>query len=199
VISIYRQLSGDTVGTQPELSVKPLDYCTRPEQSSKPRGLMTITLQLFRRFRFCSTRRLLPGVLAALFLAAIGCGHGKIRSTQTRVSPAVASETKGAEAMQAAAGFDKFFLHDDCTAQYPPQPDTCLHDRLHQQSFTFGGKAGTIYDVTLHIRGIFEPTTITSGETPDAQHPYFKVGGTVSTRIGPSGQSRSQNPNRLTG
>jgi hypothetical protein len=142
---------------------------------------MTITLQLFRRFRFCSTRRLLPGVLAALFLAAIGCGHGKIRSTQTRVSPAVASETKGAEAMQAAAGFDKFFLHDDCTAQYPPQPDTCLHDRLHQQSFTFGGKAGTIYDVTLHIRGIFEPTIITSGETPDAQHPYFKVGGTVST------------------
>jgi hypothetical protein len=83
--------------------------------------------------------------------------------------------------MQAAAGFDKFFLHDDCTAQYPPQPDTCLHDRLHQQSFTFGGKAGTVYDVILHIRGIFEPTTITRGETPDAQHPYFKVGGTVST------------------
>src|SRR4051812_178395 len=106
-MAINRQLSGDTVGAQPELSVTPLDYCMRPEQSSKPRGLMIITLQLFRRFRFCSTRRLLPGVLAALFLAAIGCGHGKIRSTQTSVSPPAASETKGAEAMQAAAGFDK--------------------------------------------------------------------------------------------
>jgi hypothetical protein len=72
------------------------------------------------------------------------------------------------------------FLHDNCTAQYPPQPDTCLHDRLHEQSFTFGGKPGTVYDVTRHIRGIFEPTTILGGDTPDPGHPYFKAGGTVS-------------------
>src|SRR5262249_46188127 len=26
---------------------------------------------------------------------------------------------------QAAAGFKKFFMHDECTGQYPPQPDTC--------------------------------------------------------------------------
>ena len=141
---------------------------------------MTIKLQLFRRSRFCSTRHLLSGVLASLFLAAIGCGYGKIPSTQTSFSPPVASEAKP-ESMQAAAGLDKFFLHDDCTAQYPPQPDTCLHTRRHQQSFTFGGKAGTVYDLTLHIRGIFEPTTITGGDTPDSEHPYFKVGGTVST------------------
>ena len=64
--------------------------------------------------------------------------------------------------MQVAAGFAQFFLHDNCTAQYPPQPDTCLHDRLHEQSFTFGGKPGTLYDVTLRIRGIFEPTTISA-------------------------------------
>ena len=38
-----------------------------------------------------------------------------------------------------------------------------------------------MYDVTLRIRGIFEPTTITGGDTPDPAHPYFKVGGTVST------------------
>ncbi len=82
---------------------------------------------------------------------------------------------------QAAAGFDKFFLHDKCTAQDPPQPDTCLHGRLHEHSFKFGGKAGAVYDVTLHIRGIFEPTTITGGDTPDPEHPYFKVGGTAST------------------
>ena len=85
------------------------------------------------------------------------------------------------EAMEAVAGFDKFFLHDKCTAQYPPQPDTCLHDRVHEQSFTIGGKAGTVYEVTLRIRGIFEPTTIADGDTPDPEHPYFKVGGTVST------------------
>ncbi len=83
--------------------------------------------------------------------------------------------------MQVAAGFAQFFLHDDCTAQYPPQPDTCLHDRLHEKSFTFGGKPGTVYDVTLRIRGIFEPTTITGGATPDPAQPYFKAGGTVST------------------
>ncbi len=83
--------------------------------------------------------------------------------------------------MQAVAGFDKFFLHDKCTAQYPPQPDTCLHDRSHEQSFTIGGKSGTVYDVTLRIRGIFEPITITGGDMPDPEHPYLKVGGTVST------------------
>jgi hypothetical protein len=137
-------------------------------------------LQLFRRSRFDSTRCLPQEVLAVLCLAALGCAPGKIRLTQTSFSPPAASETKAEVAVQ-ATGFDKFFLHDNCTAQYPPQPDTCLHDRLHEQLFTFGGKAGTVYDVTLHIRGIFEPTTITSGETPDAQHPYFKVGGTVST------------------
>jgi multiple sugar transport system substrate-binding protein len=82
---------------------------------------------------------------------------------------------------QAAAGFDNLFLHDECTAPYPPQPDTCLHERVHQQSFAFGGKAGAVYDVTLRVRGIFEPTTITGGETPDGQHPYFKVGGSVGT------------------
>ncbi len=85
------------------------------------------------------------------------------------------------DSMQAATGFDKVFLHDKCTAQYPPQPDTCLHEKLHEQSFRFGGNAGTVYDVTLHIRGIFEPTTITRGATPDPDHPYFQVGGTVGT------------------
>ena len=83
--------------------------------------------------------------------------------------------------MQAAAGFDKFFLHDECTGEYPPQPDTCLHDRLHQHSFKFGGDSASVYQVTLRVRGIFEPTTITGGETPGSEHPYFKIGGTVST------------------
>jgi hypothetical protein len=98
------------------------------------------------------------------------------------VPAAAAAPQQGSDELrQAAAGFDKLFLHDMCTAQYPPQPDTCLHEQVHKESFTFGGKAGAAYDVTLRIRGIFEPTTIVGGETPDPAHPYFKVGGTVST------------------
>ena len=119
----------------------------------------------------CSTRRRRQA-LAVLCLAALGCALS---------AAAAAPQQHSDELMQAAAGFDKFFLHDMCTAQYPPQPDTCLHERVHEESFTFGGKGGPVYDVTLRIRGIFEPTTITGGETPDPEDPYFKVGGTVST------------------
>jgi hypothetical protein len=128
------------------------------------------------------TSRFLQVAWVVLCFTASDWGHGKSASAQMSFAPRPMMFLPQAdEPMQAAAGFDKFFLHDKCTAQYPPQPDTCLHDRLHEQSFKFGGKAGTVYDVTLHIRGIFEPTTIAGGDTPDAEHPYFKVGGTVST------------------
>jgi hypothetical protein len=142
------------------------------------RGMLTFTLN-FRRRRLCFTPEFLRGtLLSALCLAALGCGHRQIHSKQMSVpAPAISS----GDLMQVAAGFAELFLHDNCTAQYPPQPDTCLHDRLHEQSFTFGGKPGTVYDVTLRIRGIFEPTTILGGDTPDPAHPYFKAGGTVST------------------
>jgi hypothetical protein len=96
-------------------------------------------------------------------------------------SPPIARQLLPDEAKQAVAGFDKFFLHDKCTGQFPPQPDTCLHDRSHEQSFTIGSKGGAVFEVRLRIRGIFEPTTITGGDTPDPDHPYLKVGGTVST------------------
>ncbi|PYV59860.1 MAG: hypothetical protein DMG98_04675 [Acidobacteria bacterium] len=140
------------------------------------------TVRVSSCFRLGSTRQLLQGALAVLCLAAFGCGRGKLHSKQISLSPAsTATQSQPDEAMEAVAGFDKFFLHDKCTAQYPPQPDTCIHDRVHEQSFTIGGKAGTVYDVTLRIRGIFEPTTITGSDTPDPEHPYFKVGGTVST------------------
>jgi len=129
-------------------------------------------------FRLCFTPEFLRLALAVSCLAAFGCGHGKVHSEQKSVSaPAISS----GDLTQVAAGFAEFFLHDNCTAQYPPQPDTCLHDRLHERSFTFGGQPGTVYDVTLCIRGIFEPTTIVGGDTPDPAHPYFKTGGTVGT------------------
>lgn len=126
-----------------------------------------------------STAMFLPATLTLVCLTGFGCRHQNVQSAQTL--SAAAAQPKSDELMQVPAGFDKFFLHDKCTAQYPPQPDTCLHDRLHEQSFRFGGKPGVVYDVTLRIRGIFEPTTITGGDTPGPEHPYFKVGGTVST------------------
>ena len=142
-----------------------------------PEVMLTFT-PIFRRLRLCFTPEFLRGALPAFCLAAFGCGHGKVHSEQMRVpAPAISSS----DLMQVAAGFAELFVHDNCTAQYPPQPDTCLHDRLHEQSFTFGGKPGTVYDVTLRIRGIFEPTTILGGDTPEPRHPYFKAGGTVST------------------
>lgn len=138
--------------------------------------MSTFTL-IFSRLRLSSTTEFLRAALPALCLAAVGCGHEKVHSEPMRVpAPAISSR----DLKQVAAGFSEFFLHDNCTAQYPPQPDTCLHERLHERAFTFGGKAGTVYDVTLRIRGIFEPTTILGGYTPDPAHPYFKAGGTVS-------------------
>jgi hypothetical protein len=108
--------------------------------------------------------------------------HGKVHSAQTSFpAPAISPQPPSGELMQVVAGFAQFFLHDNCTAQYPPQPDACLHHRLHEKSITVGGKPGTVYDVTLHIRGIFEPTTIIGGDTPDPAHPCFKVGGTVKS------------------
>jgi len=76
-----------------------------------------------------------------------------------------------------AAGFHRLYIHDECIGENTAQPDTCLHLRHHEKSFTFGGKAGTVYDVTLRVRGLFEPTTIEGGETPDPAHPWFKAGG----------------------
>jgi len=79
-----------------------------------------------------------------------------------------------------AAGLHELFLHDACTGAYAPQPDTCLHEQEVEQATTFGGEAGTVYDVTLRVRGVVEPTTISGGESPLAEHPYFKVGGSVA-------------------
>ncbi|HJT71436.1 MAG TPA: hypothetical protein VJ731_14650 [Terriglobales bacterium] len=136
----------------------------------------------FGRFRFCSALPLLKGALAVICFMALAWGYGKLVSAQASLSPsAMALQLQEDEPLKAAVGFDKFFLHDDCTGQYAPQPDTCLHDQHHQQSFTFGGKTGTVYDVTLRVRGIFEPTTISGGDTPDSKHPYFKIDGQVST------------------
>ncbi len=76
-----------------------------------------------------------------------------------------------------ASGFRGLFIHDECTGGNEAQPDTCLHARVHEKSFTFGGKAGTTHDVTLRVRGLFEPTRMEGSTTPDAAKPWFVVGG----------------------
>ena len=81
-----------------------------------------------------------------------------------------------------AAGLHQLFLHDTCTGEYPPQPDTCIHTQLVEKAITIGGTASTVYDVRLRIRGLLEPTTIRDGETPDPAHPYYQVGGTIRAR-----------------
>lgn len=126
---------------------------------------------LFERFRLQSTRRIGPVMLLAGLCLLITPGW-----RQAEVQALGQDDLK-----KAAAGFHEFFMHDECTGDYPPQPDTCLHKRLHEHSFTLGGASGSVYDITLRIRGIFEPTTIDGGDAPYPQHPYFRVGGTVKT------------------
>lgn len=78
-----------------------------------------------------------------------------------------------------AEGLDGFYLHDECTSS-DPNSDVCAHLRVHEETIPFGGDETSTYEVKLRIRGLFEPTNINGGTTPYAEHPYFKVGGTVT-------------------
>ena len=93
------------------------------------------------------------------------------------MSPAQSTDVK-----YIARELHQLFLHDTCTGEYPPQPDTCLHKQLVEKAVTFGGPKGTVHQVRLRIRGLFEPTTIAGGETPYPEHPYYQVGGTIRAR-----------------
>src|SRR5690606_25069237 len=95
------------------------------------------------------------------------------------VSTSVAESTSAPDVTAYADGFHELFIHDECTDDNPAE-DVCAHARVHEVSFTFGGDPLVTYDVTLRVRGLFEPTTIAGGATPDQNHPYFKVGGTVT-------------------
>lgn len=75
-----------------------------------------------------------------------------------------------------------YVLHDACTASNPAQPDTCLHAQRHAKTFDIGMKAGTVWDVRLRVRGLFEPTTMSGGSAPDPARPYFYVGGETTTK-----------------
>jgi len=91
------------------------------------------------------------------------------------------SPAPAADLSQVASSLQAFFMHDECIAENTAQPDTCLHTRVHEKSIVFGGQGRTVYDVTLRIRGLFEPTTMEGGNAPDPAHPYFVTGGQSRT------------------
>lgn len=76
-----------------------------------------------------------------------------------------------------ATGFKGLFIHDQCAGANVEQPDTCLHERVHEKIFTFGGRPGTVQEVTLRVRGLLEPTRIEGGTVPDPAAPWFVIGG----------------------
>jgi hypothetical protein len=113
---------------------------------------------------------------------AAGAGAGGAGG-QSGASGMASGGAGGADgALAIAAGLHELFIHDACTGEYPAQPDTCLHEQEVEREITFGGETGRVYDVTLRVRGLFEPTTISGGQTPQSSHPYFKVGGTVAAQ-----------------
>ena len=93
-----------------------------------------------------------------------------------------AQDKPGADLKTLVAGLHGLTLHDQCTGDYAPQPDTCLHQQLLERAVTVGGKDGIVHDVMLRIQGIVEPTIIEGGEVPYADHPYYKVGGTIRAK-----------------
>jgi hypothetical protein len=105
-----------------------------------------------------------------------------LASGSTRSSVGSAQTPSGSDLRSAAAGFHELLLHDPCTGEYPPQPDTCLHKQMVEKAFTFGGRPGVVHEVRVRVRGLFEPTIIEGGETPDPAHPWYRVGGAVSAR-----------------
>jgi hypothetical protein len=116
----------------------------------------------------CSFRLLTTASLAALVI---------VGSATSAAQQAATGDPAGV-----AKGLHGLFLHDTCTGEYPPQPDTCIHTPLVEKAVTIGGTAGIVYDVRLRVRGLFEPTTIRDGATPDDAHPYYQAGGTIRAR-----------------
>src|SRR5688572_22483377 len=112
--------------------------------------------------------------MARLMLAVLALGAGL---TSVWAQDAPAGDPDGV-----AKGLQQLFLHDVCTGEYPPQPDTCIHQQLVEKGVTLGGKPGVVYDVRLRVRGLFEPTTIKGGEAPDPAHPYYQVAGIIGAR-----------------
>jgi hypothetical protein len=93
--------------------------------------------------------------------------------------------------MQFGKDLNMLFMDVPCTSDTRAplaQMATCQHPPNTQhieKPVTFGGKPGTTYDVTLRVRGIWEPTSIMNGERPDMKLP-LTIGGKVTGGSGSS-------------
>ncbi|HET9956516.1 MAG TPA: hypothetical protein VFQ61_18550 [Polyangiaceae bacterium] len=110
-------------------------------------------------------------------------------------SPGGAGQTAG-EPASAVRGIDGLRIDDPCSGT-PSITDgaTCNHTTLTNNRFraskevAVGGDANEVYDVTLRIRGVVEPTNIDGGSRPDTSTFVYKsemwrkvpytIGGTV--------------------
>ena len=83
-----------------------------------------------------------------------------------------------------ASELDELFVDVPCDAgtSLPlSEGATCQHpgDTQHiENTVAFGGSPGVTYEVTLRVRGIWEPTKIVGGNQPDMEAP-FTIGGQV--------------------
>lgn len=92
---------------------------------------------------------------------------------------------------QFAKELNMLFVDVPCTSDTRAplaQMATCQHPPNTQhieKPTTFGGKPGTTYDVTLRVRGIWEPTSIMNGMRPSMDLP-FTIGGKITGGSGSS-------------
>ena len=120
------------------------------------------------------------GMAGAGGIGGSGGAGGQMEPMDAGDQDSALDGSNGETPLDFAAGLDELFVHDACTGVFEDQPDTCLHELNVEQEITFGGMTGTTYDVTVRVRGLFEPTTINGGEMPLPDHHYFKVGGSVA-------------------
>jgi hypothetical protein len=90
----------------------------------------------------------------------------------------------GGDMRSVASALDRLFIDVPCAPNTPTplaNEATCQHPTGTQRiekAVTLGGTSGSVYNVTLRVRGIWEPTKIQGGERPNQENP-FNIGGTV--------------------
>jgi hypothetical protein len=83
-----------------------------------------------------------------------------------------------------AKGLNELFIDVPCdpaTKAPLAMMATCMHPPNTQKiekEITFGGESSKMYNVTLRVRGVWEPTQIQGGEHPTGKPP-LTVGGTI--------------------
>lgn len=106
-------------------------------------------------------------------------------------SEAGVNDAGSSDPLSFASALQGLFVDVPCAPNTPTpltMGATCQHPSGTQhieKALSFGGDKGTIYNVKLRVRGIWEPTKIQGGERPDKAHP-FTVGGMLPAGTGSS-------------